>query len=613
MFFSIKNLGNVVPALRETFLRFPLPVICSIAATLLALLLIHDVELAARSFIVRCVASLVYGTVALTSLKLLAESKRWSLIRYLVASVVVAVIVVAYVWGIYVESAISTYIYFSLAVGLSLLFAPYIKRSSRADSVWYFNYQNAVAVFFGGLAAVILGMGLSLILLSIRYLFEIKIASEAFADVWALSWGVLFPLYILANVAKKFDYENEGCGFPKGVSFIANYILVPLMLAYMLILYAYFLKIVLQWELPRGNLGWMIIAFGTIGIVTKLLAYPIRNEGTRFLRLFDHYYYYALIVPILLLALAIGVRINDYGVTEQRYGVVLLGTWFAAVVLLTFVKRDRFHIKHVPMLLTLLAILASFGPWSATNVSLHSQLSRFEALLSKHRLLENGQAVRVSGDIPFEDRKTLSSIADYLGKMEYRRQHIEPLFKTLMDEADTKEDHDSKMHGSQFIALLGIEYVNRWQVEKDVSAFNYQLNSYSENVMLDVAGFDYVGRGNFYLYGKNAVIPGKTFTLYANNGHQKLTVKFDGKLFEVATVSGDNAGFDLAGHIKTLRAQDVLTFKDAERNRMELAADSAAGEFTARLLLEHVSGKVTQEDAMDIGNLKYALMLKFNR
>ncbi|MDT8453065.1 MAG: hypothetical protein RQ936_10045 [Gammaproteobacteria bacterium] len=77
--------------------------------------------------------------------------------------------------------------------------------------------------------------------------------------------------------------------------------------------------------------------------------------------------------------------------------------------------------------------------------------------------------------------------------------------------------------------------------------------------------------------------------------------------------SGDSIEFDLAGHINGLKAQDILTFKDAERNRMELAANSAAGKFTARLLLEHVSGKVTQEDAIDISNLKYALMLKFNR
>jgi len=106
-------------------------------------------------------------------------------------------------------------------------------------------------------------VGVSFILLSIRYLFEIKISSDTYRDMWIICWGVFFPIYILSNISRQFDYKNDGCDFPKGVNFIANYILAPLVFVYMAILYTYFIKIIVQWELPRGNLGWLITSFGT--------------------------------------------------------------------------------------------------------------------------------------------------------------------------------------------------------------------------------------------------------------------------------------------------------------------------------------------------------------
>ena len=610
MILSIKNLGNIIPAIRETFLRFPLAFLCSISATLIGFLLVHDVELFDDKFIVRCVSSLVYGAIALTALKLQAESEHWSLQKQVIGSVVVIAAIIAYVWGFIVEQAPSTYVYFSLAVVLSLLFSAYLKRPSDSASVWYFNYQNGVAVFFAGIAAVIMGIGLVLILSSVGYLFEIEIPSEAYGDAWVLSFGVLFPVYILANIAKAFDYENESCDFPKGVSFITNYILVPLMFAYMFILYAYFLKITLQWELPRGNLGWMITTFGSIGIITKLLAYPIRNDGTRFLRLFDRYYYHALIVPILLLAIAIGVRINDYGFTEQRYGVVLLGLWFFSVALLTFIKKDRFHIKHVPMILATLAILASVGPWGAVQVSLNSQANRFEALLSQHQLLQNGQAIKSQNELTFEDRKTLSSVADYLSKQDYRQQRIEPLFKTLMDEAISKDAKScDNMNGEKFIELLGIDYVDSWESKENASNFKYKITSYSENVMVDVSGFDYVADGSFYYYGRDAAkMPSKTHQI---NGQDDITVDFDGTLFTVKTKTGDSAEFDLRELVTSLREQGITQVSPTEHDKVTLTKDSTDGDFTTRLLLEEIHGKTSDNKITEITNVQYVLMVRF--
>jgi hypothetical protein len=518
---------------------------------------------------------------------------------------------VIYAWFIIDKNAFSISAYFASALVLSLLFAPYIISRSDQPSVWYFNYQTGVAVFFAGLAAVLLGVGLAIILASVHYLFDIKIASRLYGDIWVLSWGGLFPVYVLANISRQFDYASESCRFPKGIQFITNYILLPLMVVYMAILYAYFVRIAVQWELPRGKLTWMIAVFGTVGIVTKLLAYPIRNSGTRLLAWFDKYYYYALIVPIILLAVAIGVRIHDYGVTEQRYTVVLMGVWFSLIVLLAIYKRDRFHIKYVPMILAVLLLLGSYGPWSAVDVSIRSQVSRFASLLSKYQLLHDGQVIKAKTDIPFAARKRLSSIAEYLCRNEQRFKRIRPWFKTLLLAAGKKETVPCLRLGDKgLVELMGIDYVYRWQTQQRQDQFHYNNHVFQANKeLLDVSGYDYVGRGNLYQYSKKYKYK---ITPKYKGKDKTVTVLRDADRVTVTTEDGDKATFDIGGLIREFRRQHISTLSDADRKKLILTATSARGRFRARLILEQIRGSVSAQQEIKINFIQCLLMLKFN-
>ena len=404
--FYFKTWSTVLPVIKETFIRFPLVLLFWLSAAFITLLDIHDINIMGKGARYLILSTLCFSAVSLVPFKLLVESSGWSLRSHIIGVFVLITVIVLFMWGIIAKPAPSVYGFLSLSIILSYLFSPYVKRKSSAASFWYFNYQTGIALFFAAVATIVLGAGLSLIIVSIGYLFEVEIPKILYMDVWILSWGILFIVYFLANISKEFDFKEESCGFPKGIRFITNYIMVPLMWAYMAILYAYFFKILFQWELPRGHLGLMITAFGTVGIVTKLLVYPIRNDGSYLLNLFDKYYYYALIIPIILLGLAIGIRINGFGLTEARYSVVLLGIWFLAVALLTIIKKDRFHIKFVPMIFAFFAFFASFGPWGAVEMSNNSQVGRFESALVKHGLLVDGQVVIHQGKLSFSERQS---------------------------------------------------------------------------------------------------------------------------------------------------------------------------------------------------------------
>lgn len=604
------NWASVVPVVKEAFARFTLPFIAVLASTMISLLLIHGIDFISRDFMHKCLTSMLYAVVALTSLKLLVESQKLSLVVHAVSAIIVSTIIMSFVWLVFDESIVATYFLLSVAILLSLLFSPYINKQSTSASVWYFNYQTGVAVFFGAVAAVVLGIGVSLVLVSIRYLFEIKIADEIYADIWVLSWGILFPVYVLYNMSKEFEFEEEACGFPRGVSFIANYILVPLMFVYLAILYAYFLKIVVQWELPRGNLGWMITAFGSVGIVTKLLAYPIRNKGTRLLALFDRYYYYALLLPVVLLAIAISIRINEHGVTEQRYAVVLLGVWFAIVALVAVFRKDRFNIKYVPAILATLAFFSSFGPWGAVEISTNSQINRFEKILLKHDLLADGQAVRSTRELPIEDRRTLSSIADYLAKTESRLTHIRPWFKTLNSGPNKIEiTSHSWQGGKNIVELMGVSYTTRSRYYDDAEHFEYSRHFDFNKLLVDVSEFDYVSRGNLYLAAKsdNDV----KMKIQNKSDKQQITFgRFSGH-YLIKSNEDDNIEFDIDGLILELRQQNINSIVPANLDKIILTRNSANGRLRARLILEEIRGTIEEKKTVRVTDLRYILMIKF--
>jgi hypothetical protein len=294
------------------------------------------------------------------------------------------------------------------------MFAAYLLRKSDNASVWYFNYQLASSLFFAGLATLVLCAGLSLILLSLSYLFELKAGGKVYLDIWIIGACVFAPAYFITNIPRQFDYPQSDCAFPRGIHFIQHYVLTPLSLIYMVILYAYFAKILLQWELPRGNLGMMICIFGVIGIITQLTIFPVSTSGTPLLRWFYRNFYTMMVVPLGLLMLAISVRISQYGMTEPRYIVLICTLWFALLIAYYAIKGTAVQLKTIPMLLALLALLVSFGPWRIDKLPVKNQFARLQEQLVQLGLLVNNQYLPPKTQPDFEQRQAITSMVSYL-------------------------------------------------------------------------------------------------------------------------------------------------------------------------------------------------------
>jgi hypothetical protein len=98
-----------------------------------------------------------------------------------------------------------------------------------------------------------------------------------------------------------------------------------------------------------------------------------------------------MVVPTFLLALAVWQRINEYGVTPERYCLCLFAIWLAAMAIYMGVARGRIDLRAIPASLGLALLLSSFGPWGAVSVSIRSQLGEFRHLLESQGVLVDGR------------------------------------------------------------------------------------------------------------------------------------------------------------------------------------------------------------------------------
>lgn len=476
-----KLIAKIFPLdkLKETVLRFPLSALCAAVMFIFAFLLIHEIiddsdeDFIARSFMILSCSYLWFGIA-----KLISEGLRWNPVKLGLISLT-GVLSLSALFGFSSLYAIH-YAFMLPALILGIMIAPYLKVSDN-HSIWYFNRVLWFGVALSFLASFMFAGGLSLALLAIHFLFKVDIDDKVYVDIWLFVSTILGPVYALSWVPKRFEYSKDECKAPPGISFIANWISVPMVFVYLMILYAYFTKIVITQEVPTGHLAYMITGFAGAGVVTYLVAWLLQGskEETPQMRLFYKVFPVALFVPVGFHFYAIWERVSAYGITEFRYVIIMSAIWFTIVAISQSLSIKS--IKVIPASLCALFVLASFGPWGAVSVSGNSQFARLEVLLDRYDLIQGDEIVAAEkGTISKEDRVSISSILDYLCQSE-RDDMIEPWFNT------ENKDNWSCYGGNGLTEKLGFEHIYRYS-----SAFEDERFSlgYSRSEYLDVSNYD---------------------------------------------------------------------------------------------------------------------------
>lgn len=275
-----------------------------------------------------------------------------------------------------------------LAVAFHLLvaFAPFIGRGNL-NGFWQYNKSLFLRILTSGLYAAVLFAGLAIALGAIDGLFNVKIGWQIYMRLFAMVSAGFMTIFFLAGVPADFDALNkeESERYPKGLKIFTQYVLIPLMTIYLVILLVYEVKIMLSWQLPKGLVSTLILGYAVFGILSLLLVYPIKEkEGNGWMKLFSRFFYVMMIPLVVLLLLAVWKRVGIYGITESRYILVVLALWLTIITFYFLVSKKQ-NIKIIPVSLCILALLATYGPQSAFSVSRYSQVARLKKLMASKK------------------------------------------------------------------------------------------------------------------------------------------------------------------------------------------------------------------------------------
>lgn len=531
---------------------------------------------------------MLLGLFASLTATLFAEARDWPVWRRYLLSAAATGIVILIAWlGSTGNDAYQSPAFLFMGPGLVLLMivAPYLRRGAENYLVWDFNFCSWVSAAFGFLVAFVIAMGGIGALGALEVLFGLNISGDYYGDVWIIAMSVIWPWQTLAGVPGAFKDAKKDYA-PRWAEYLISWLLMPLALLYLALLYAFAVKITAQWSLPQGQVGWLVGGFAGFGLAVWHAAHPLRETGNRLVRGYFKYFHAALAVPVVLLAVGTGARVAEYGITEKRYGLIVLTCWLAGITAHGLWRRAP-RLNVAPVSFAVLLILASFGPWGASSVSIRSQLGQLESLLADAGILIDGKIEPEEGLADPGEVKRISSIVSYMrssGKQE-------PLYDWLADAgvASAKEPDNKNI-----LTSLGLEYVTEWE---NVDAFSFWLG---EPEVMEVTGFDFATRFSWYGIGEDDFDRQKVVKQYVT--------AIEGGILVIARTGRPDAKvtFDLAALAERLDAE--FEDADAETKQLLMTLDAAGGGLRARLYVESIGGLQTG-DAFELNNLSATLLV----
>ena len=536
------SLQNVLNATQKTIFRFPLETITIICGTIFAILLIEDEFKDSQEFLVKGVLSSSLCLVLFLSVSLFFfDSKKNNLFRFL-TSMALGSLVVAFVFNFkkeITEVEIQQFLVLNIALHLLVSFAGFLPKKYSQDEFWEFNKQLFLRILTSGLYSAVLYIGLALAITAVENLFNVEITDKIYGYLFVIIAGIFNTIFFLNGVPDTNNNENLlKLSYPNGLKNFTQYVLLPLISLYLVILICYETKILVTLSLPVGWVSYLVLVFAIFGILSFLLVHPIAAEkGNLWMRTFNRWFYY-LMVPLLgLLFWAILYRIHLYGFTHERYYVLLLSISLTIVVAYFLIQKQP-KIIFIPISLCIAGLLSIVGPQSADSISRNSQLSRFEIYMQKT------EKVKLS----FEQEKDLSSIVDFLEK----NYGVETLLPYTKDKLTLLLKKDKTPESSEIMKALGFQYryqYDRNERNKNDNEFYYNLYENELQRIENIHGYDIafsIGKNENLDCDKCININNKSYSIMSSKKEYGIELKINQDIIPLPIVDfvNENPAFD---------------------------------------------------------------------
>lgn len=487
---SIKGLfQNIYLSLK----RFPLTMIFSTAVVVM-LITISEIRTSGNyksiDILNRITMILALGIPLSLCLKLIFEKKDninifYRLLIYLSGG---AFLVLYYFGFLKNTNMISSARYIATSFAMYTIFL-YIPHLYKRENIELYVLKVITRFLITFIYSLVLYGGLSAILFAVEKLLSVPLPNNIYYYTWLMVAGIFIPGFFLGGIPKHSD-DFTSKDYPSFFKILLLYIVMPIASIYMLILYIYFGKITVTRQWPINLVSNLVLWYSTICIGVIFLISPIKEN--QWVKKFK-FWFPKLIIPILfMMFLSIGIRVRAYGITENRYYVILLGAWVLGITLYINISKIKRNII-IPLSLSIITIISVFGPLSSFSISTYSQNKRLYGILKSNNMIINDKIQKASANIPNNDKKEISRILQYfesrdkLGNVKY-----------LPD----------KFKLSDMQNVFGFEYSDEFSPHLSKEYFSYNLMNM--NYPLEIGEYEYLYDFRFKNdYGKSKGIEAK--------------------------------------------------------------------------------------------------------
>lgn len=605
MQFSFPSIIKMWEKAVSTFSRFPLAIISSILATSAAIWLVNkegatelmEARMVSISFVSFLGISWFYGITVF-----LEQQARPIAVKIGTHLLAVAILLLYYFYlGTNLMSGPNEMWYqlalFFLLSHLIAAFAPFF-GSQSVDSFWEYNKALFLRILLSVIYSGVLFIGLSIAIIALDILLGFDVDEQAYMTLFFLMGGIFNTWFFLAGVPGKHEISGSKIDYPKGLRVFVQFVLIPLVTAYIVILYAYLFKIIIQWELPNGWVANLVLSFSIAGILSLLLLYPLQeNEDKRWIQLYAKWYYRALIPLVGLLLFSIWVRISDYGVTINRYFVATLGVWLTLLVIY-FIFSKKKNIQFIPISMAAFVLFSAAGPLNAFNVAERSQLGRILEFTQSEAVLSTADQIE-SISLAENDLQQINSSIQYLVENHGR----ESLLKIMDEERATILEDSLESNptlSSQFITedILGIPWRSiRYDFLDEDGIQNFSYSSYEESP-LNIGEYEYdLGEYQFNesTDSLSIVVDDQSYALAFNFESHEFSIEKDESFLIIPIDS----------LIQTLHSSNDSNWYKSGFSQEELTLAAQEGGLKVLMIIQSISGGTGAEEKVHSARVRF--------
>ncbi len=578
----LKTIKKIGFGLHSSSKRFPITLIYSWSTALL-LIIINEIDSSlsneTKEMLIRINMILALGIpLSLCAKMFFEKNEKKAAHLYIYYSLVIVFQVFFYLFLLkdLKMMSISRYIGVNLAAYLAFIFIPHMVNKENFESyvIHVLTYFLVTYVY-----SLVLYGGLSAILFAIDSLLGINIKREIYFYTFlivALGFG---PAYFLAYVPERNKISIE-LNYSKILKILLIYIVMPLLATYALILYLYFIKIIITMEWPEGLVSHLVLWFSLILTLVLFFITPIERDN-KWIANFTKWAPRTILPILIMMFVSMGIRINAYGITENRYYVLVLGLWiFAIMIYLSLCKKKKNII--LPISLSIIILISILGPFSSFSISQYSQSKRFENILINNNMIKEGKIVP-STNISRGDRQTISSILSY-----FHDNHSLTRLALLPKDFKIEDMEDT----------LGFAYESPYL--RYLNHFHF-ITNISEDI-LDISDYDYLIDAN-YIYPETPI----------ENDELSIETSYEDSTVTITLIdSGDiyKKDFNDFGAMIYKKYGEIGN-KDSLPLEEMIIEEEFKG-YIFKFILQNFGGYINKNDDVEINNLSYYLLIKKN-